>query len=63
KAHVPEKLKTDNLKTKFSVGQKVQCRVLDHDLLENVAVATMRKKLLRLPYLSINEVSPGDKVN
>lgn len=63
KAHVPEKLKADNLKTKFSVGQKVQCRVLDHDLLENVAVATMRKKLLRLPYLCINEVSPGDKVN
>uniref|UniRef100_A0A183AN07 Programmed cell death 11 n=1 Tax=Echinostoma caproni TaxID=27848 RepID=A0A183AN07_9TREM len=63
KVHIPDKLKSDNLKSKFSVGQKVNCRVIDHDLLENVAVGTMKKKLLRLPYLSINEISPGDKVN
>ncbi|THD20936.1 rRNA biogenesis protein RRP5 [Fasciola hepatica] len=63
KTHVPEKLKCDNLKAKFSVGQKINCRVIDYDLLENVALATMKKKLLRLPYLSISEVSPGDKVN
>ncbi|KAF8570562.1 hypothetical protein P879_06695, partial [Paragonimus westermani] len=62
KGHVPAKLADDNLKSKFTVGQKVTCRVIDHDLLENVAIATMKKKLLQLPFLSIDELSPGDKL-
>ncbi|CAH8554441.1 unnamed protein product [Schistosoma rodhaini] len=45
------------------VGSKLTCRITDHDFLENVAVATTNKKLLSLPFLSLHELKPGDKVS
>ncbi|KER24715.1 hypothetical protein T265_07673 [Opisthorchis viverrini] len=63
RAQLPTKLAVENLKSKFAPGQKVTCRVIDHDLLEDVAIATMKKKLLQLPFLSIEELSPGDLIS
>ncbi|KAF6768282.1 hypothetical protein AHF37_05206 [Paragonimus kellicotti] len=69
KGHVPTKLADDNLKSKFTIGKSLG-RYIDHDLIENVRhLATMRSsfhvhllKLLQLPFLSIGELSPGDKL-
>ncbi|KAG5446031.1 Protein RRP5 [Clonorchis sinensis] len=63
RAQLPTKLAVENLKSKFAPGQKVTCRVIDHDLLEDVAIATMKKKLLQLPFLSIEELFPGDLIS
>ncbi|CAH8496148.1 unnamed protein product [Schistosoma turkestanicum] len=45
------------------VGSKLTCRITDHDFLENVAIATINKKLLSVPFLSLHELKPGNKVS
>ncbi|CAH8496136.1 unnamed protein product [Schistosoma turkestanicum] len=44
-------------------GFKAVIRVSDHDFLENVAIATINKKLLSVPFLSLHELKPGNKVS
>ncbi|CAI2728607.1 unnamed protein product [Schistosoma spindalis] len=53
---------SENFKS-LVVGSKLTCRLTDHDFLENVAVATTNKKLLSVPFLSLHELKPGDKVS
>ncbi|CAH8850191.1 unnamed protein product [Trichobilharzia szidati] len=45
------------------VDSKVTCRIIDHDFLENLSIATVNKKLLALPFLSLHELKAGVKVS
>ncbi|CAH8549506.1 unnamed protein product [Heterobilharzia americana] len=55
--------KNDETFKSLVVGSKMTCRITDHDFLENVAIATANKKLLKLPFLSLQELEPGTKVS
>nr|CAX82662.1 putative DnaJ (Hsp40) homolog, subfamily C, member 2 [Schistosoma japonicum] len=59
--HKTETKNNENFKS-LAVGSKLTCRIIGHDFLENVAVATINKKLLTVPFLSLNELKPGYKV-
>ena len=44
----------------FHSGQKVKCRIIEHEVFEGICKASLKPSVLELKYLSNDDISPGD---